>query len=92
MVEELLQLIYSALPAAAIVMGIVQVIKKNTKVDGFWVIVLAISVGVLLLGAFAVIRGYPFAESLLIGVLAGLGAVGAFNGLQKGKEEFGGDQ
>lgn len=87
MEEILLSLIGAALMASIAVSGIVQVIKKNSKIEGLWIIAVAVLVGVLLLGAIAVIFGLPLAENLLLGVLSGLASVGAFESYKHVKEE-----
>ena len=45
---------------------------------GLQTIGVAILTGVLLLGLYAWVFDYPMAESLLLGLLSGLGSIGAF--------------
>ena len=87
MVEEtLMGLILSALALAPVVTGIVQAIKKYVDIQGMQIIVTAILTGVLLLGAVAWVFALPLAESLLLGVLSGLGSIGAFEGVAHARE------
>ena len=78
MEETLMTLITTALILSPIVSGIVQAIKKYVNIDGLQIIVVAILTGVLLLGAIAYVFALPLAESLLLGLLSGLGSIGAF--------------
>ena len=77
-VESLLALIGSAVALSVVVTGIVEAIKRNVNMTGLQTIVVAILTGVLLLGLFAWVFDYPMAESLLLGLLSGLGSIGAF--------------
>ena len=77
-VESLLALIGSAVALSVVVTGIVEAIKRNVDMTGLQTIVVAILTGVVLLGLFAWVFDYPMAESLLLGLLSGLGSIGAF--------------
>ena len=77
-VESLLALIGSAVALSVVVTGIVEAIKRNVDMTGLQTIVIAILTGVLLLGLYAWVFDYPMAESLLLGLLSGLGSIGAF--------------
>ena len=77
-VESLLAFISSAVAVSFVVTGIVEAIKSKVAMTGLQTIVIAILTGVLLLGLYALVFGYPMAESLLLGLLRGLGSIGAF--------------
>ena len=77
-VESLIALIGSAVALSVVVTGIVEAIKRNVDMTGLQTIVVAILTGVLLLGLYAWVFDYPMAESLLLGLLSGLGSIGAF--------------
>ena len=77
-VESLLAFISSAVALSFVVTGIVEAIKRNVDMTGLQTIVIAILTGVLLLGLYAWVFDYPMAESLLLGLLSGLGSIGAF--------------
>ena len=77
-VESLLAFISSAVALSFIVTGIVEAIKSKVTMTGLQTIVIAILTGVLLLGLYAWVFDYPMAESLLLGLLSGLGSIGAF--------------
>ena len=77
-VESLLAFISSAIALSFVVTGIVEAIKRNVDMTGLQTIVVAILTGVLLLGLYAWVFDYPMAESLLLGLLSGLGSIGAF--------------
>ena len=77
-VESRIALIGSAVVLSVVVSGIVEAIKRNVNMTGLQTIVVAILTGVLLLGLFAWVFDYPMAESLLLGLLSGLGSIGAF--------------
>ena len=77
-VESLLALIGSAVALSVVVTGIVEAIKRNVDMTGLQTIGIAILTGVLLLGLYAWVFDYPMAESLLLGLLSGLGSIGAF--------------
>ena len=77
-VESLLAFIGSAIALSVVVTGIVEAIKSKVTMTGLQTIVIAILTGVLLLGLFAWVFDYPMAESLLLGLLSGLGSIGAF--------------
>ena len=77
-VESLLTFISSAVALSFVVTGIVEAIKRNVDMTGLQTIVVAILTGVVLLGLFAWVFDYPMAESLLLGLLSGLGSIGAF--------------
>lgn len=84
MIEEtLMTLILSALVIAPIITGIVQAIKKYIDIQGGQIIIVAILTGVILLGAVAYVFTLPLAESLLLGVLSGIGSIGAFEGVKQ---------
>ena len=85
--EQLLSLVLTALGTSVVTSGIVEVIKKNTNVEGIWTILLAIFVGVSLFVAIALVYNYPLAESVLGGVLSGLASIGAFEGVKNVKKE-----
>lgn len=76
-------LIASAVALSFVISGITEVVKKNSKLSGIWVIVFAVVVGVLLLVSVALLFGYPVPVSALTGVLSGLASVGAFNGIDQ---------
>ena len=78
MVESLLAFISSAVALSFLVTGIVEAIKSKVTMTGLQTIVIAILTGVLLLGLYAWVFDYPMAESLLLGLLSGLGSIGAF--------------
>ena len=77
-VESLLAFISSAIALSFVVTGIVEAVKSKVAMTGLQTIVLAILTGVLLLGLYAWVFDYPMAESLLLGLLSGLGSIGAF--------------
>lgn len=77
-VESLLAFIGSAVALSVVVTGIVEAIKSKITMTGLQTIVIAILTGVLLLGLYAWVFDYPMAESLLLGLLSGLGSIGAF--------------
>ena len=77
-VESLLAFISSAIALSFVVTGIVEAIKRYVNMTGLQTIVIAILTGVLLLGMYAWVFDYPIAESLLLGLLSGLGSIGAF--------------
>ena len=77
-VESLLAFISSAVALSFVVTGIVEAIKSKVTMTGLQTIVIAILTGVLLLGLYAWVFDYPMAESLLLGILSGLGSIGAF--------------
>lgn len=77
-VESLLAFISSAVALSFVVTGIVEAIKSKVTMTGLQTIVIAILTGVLLLGLYAWVFDYPMAESLLLGLLSGLGSIGAF--------------
>ena len=77
-VESLIALIGSAVALSVVVTGIVEAIKSKVAMTGLQTIVVAILTGVVLLGLFAWVFDYPMAESLLLGLLSGLGSIGAF--------------
>ena len=77
-VESLLAFISSAVALSFVVTGIVEAIKSKVAMTGLQTIVVAILTGVVLLGLFAWVFDYPMAESLLLGLLSGLGSIGAF--------------
>ena len=77
-VESLLAFISSAVALSFVVTGIVEAIKSKVVMTGLQTIVIAILTGVLLLGLYAWVFDYPMAESLLLGLLSGLGSIGAF--------------
>ena len=77
-VESLLAFISSAIALSFVVTGIVEAIKSKVTMTGLQTIVIAILTGVLLLGLYAWVFDYPMAESLLLGLLSGLGSIGAF--------------
>ena len=77
-VESLLAFISSAIALSFVVTGIVEAIKSRVTMTGLQTIVIAILTGVLLLGLYAWVFDYPMAESLLLGLLSGLGSIGAF--------------
>lgn len=77
-VESLLAFIGSAIALSVVVTGIVEAIKSKVTMTGLQTIVIAILTGVLLLGLYAWVFDYPMAESLLLGLLSGLGSIGAF--------------
>lgn len=83
MEQTIMTLIASAVGFSFIISGITEVVKKNSKLSGIWVIVFAIAVGVLLLVAVALVFGYSVPVAALTGVLSGLASVGAFNGVNK---------
>ena len=77
-VESLLAFISSAVALSFVVTGIVEAFKSRVTMTGLQTIVTAILTGVLLLGLYAWVFDYPMAESLLLGLLSGLGSIGAF--------------
>ena len=77
-VESLLAFISSAIALSFVVTGIVEAVKSKVAMTGLQTIVIAILTGVLLLGLYAWGFDYPMAESLLLGLLSGLGSIGAF--------------
>ena len=77
-VESLLAFISSAIALSFVVTGIVEAIKSKVAMTGLQTIVIAILTGVLLLGLYAWVFDYPMAESLVVGLLSGLGSIGAF--------------
>ena len=77
-VESLLAFISSAIALSFVVTGIVEAVKSKVAMTGLQTIVIAILTGVLLLGLYAWVFDYPMAESLLLGLLSGLGSIGAF--------------
>ena len=77
-VESLLAFISSAIALSFVVTGIVEAVKSKVAMTGLQTIVVAILTGVVLLGLFAWVFDYPMAESLLLGLLSGLGSIGAF--------------
>ena len=77
-VASLLAFISSAVALSFVVTGIVEAIKSKVTMTGLQTIVIAILTGVLLLGLYAWVFDYPMAESLLLGLLSGLGSIGAF--------------
>ncbi len=77
-VESLLAFISSAVALSFVVTGIVEAIKSKVTMTGLQTIVIAVLTGVLLLGLYAWVFDYPMAESLLLGLLSGLGSIGAF--------------
>ena len=77
-VESLLAFISSAVALSFVVTGIVEAIKSKISMTGLQTIVVAILTGILLLGLYAWVFDYPMAESLLLGLLSGLGSIGAF--------------
>ena len=77
-VESLLAFIGSAIALSVVVTGIVEAVKSKITMTGLQTIVVAILTGVLLLGLYAWVFDYPIAESLLLGLLSGLGSIGAF--------------
>ena len=77
-VESLLAFIGSAIALSVVVTGIVEAVKSKITMTGLQTIVVAILTGVLLLGLYAWVFDYPMAESLLLGLLSGLGSIGAF--------------
>ena len=77
-VESLLAFISSAVAVSFVVTGIVEAIKSKITMTGLQTIVIAILTGILLLGLYAWVFDYPMAESLLLGLLSGLGSIGAF--------------
>ncbi len=77
-VESLLAFISSAVALSFVVTGIVEAVKSKVAMTGLQTIVIAILTGVLLLGLYAWVFDYPMAESLLLGLLSGLGSIGAF--------------
>lgn len=85
-VESLLTFISSAVALSFVVTGIVEAIKKYADLTGLQTIGIAILTGVLLLGLYALVFDYPIAESLLLGLLSGLGSIGAFEGIKHVKE------
>ncbi|WP_373807957.1 hypothetical protein [Jeotgalibaca porci] len=87
MKEQLMELIATSVALSFVVSGIVEAIKKNTQIAGIGIIITAILVGVGLLGAMALVFNFPLAESLLLGLLAGLASVGAFEGVKQVKGE-----
>lgn len=88
MEEQLLELVASAIAISWITAGITETIKRNTKAEGIAVIIIAVITGIVLLGAVAVIFGYPIPESLLMGIITGFASVGAFEGVDKTKERI----
>lgn len=76
--ESLLAFISSAVALSFVVTGIVEAIKSRVTMTGLQTIVIAILTGILLLGLYAWVFDYPMAESLLLGLLSGLGSIGAF--------------
>jgi len=88
MIEEtLMTLIVTALVISPVITGIVQAIKKYVDIDGLQIIVTAILTGIILLGMVAYVFSLPLAESLLLGLLSGLGSIGAFEGIDKTKKQ-----
>ena len=87
MKEQLMELIATSVALSFVVSGIVETIKRNTQIAGIGIIITAILVGVGLLGAMALVFNFPLAESLLLGLLAGLASVGAFEGVKQVKGE-----
>ncbi len=85
-VESLLAFISSAIALSFVVTGIVEAIKRNVDMTGLQTIAAAILIGVSLLGLYALVFDYPMAESLLLGLLSGLGSIGAFEGIKHVKE------
>ena len=85
-VESLLAFISSAVALSFAVTGIVEAIKRNVNMTGLQTIIVAILIGVSLLGLYALVFDYPMAESLLLGLLSGLGSIGAFEGIKQAKE------
>ena len=77
-VESLLAFVSSAVALSFVVTGIVEAIKSKIAMTGLQTIVIAILTGVVLLGLYAWVFDYPMAESLLLGLLSGLGSIGAF--------------
>ena len=77
-VESLLAFISSAIALSFVVTGIVEAVKSKVAMTGLQTIVIAILTGVLLLGLYAWVFDYPMAESILLGLLSGLGSIGAF--------------
>lgn len=87
MEQELMNMILIAIGCAPVVSGITEAIKRNTKLAGLGVIIVALLVGVTLFLAVAMIVGYPLAQSALLGLLTGFASVGAFEGFKKTKGE-----
>ena len=85
-VESLLAFISSAIALSFVVTGIVEAIKSKVTMTGLQTIVIAILTGVLLLGLYAWVFDYPMAESLLLGLLSGLGSIGAFEAVDHVKK------
>ena len=85
-VESLLAFISSAVALSFVVTGIVEAIKRNINITGLQTIGIAILTGGVLLGLYAWVFDYPMAESLLLGLLSGLGSIGAFEGIKHVKE------
>lgn len=85
-VESLLAFISSAVALSFVVTGIVEAIKSKVTMSGLQTIGVAILIGVSLLGLYAWVFDFPMAESLLLGLLSGLGSIGAFEGIKHVKE------
>ena len=85
-VESLLAFISSAVALSFVVTGIVEAVKSKVAMTGLQTIVVAILIGVSLLGLYAWVFDFPMAESLLLGLLSGLGSIGAFEGIKHVKE------
>ena len=85
-VESLLVFISSAVALSFVVTGIVEAIKSKVTMTGLQTIAVAILIGVSLLGLYAWVFDFPMAESLLLGLLSGLGSIGAFEGIKHVKE------
>ena len=77
-VDSLIAFISSAVALSFVVTGIVEAIKRYVNMTGLHTIIVAVLTGVLLLGLYAWVFDYPMAESLLLGLLSGLGSIGAF--------------
>jgi predicted cation transporter len=86
--DTLMGLIGAAVIISAVVTGIVEAIKRKVEMTGLQTIILAILTGVLLLGLVAFVFDYPMAESLLLGLLSGLGSIGAFEGIDKTRKKI----
>ena len=85
-VESLLVFISSAVALSFVVTGIVEAIKSKVTMTGLQTIAVAILIGVSLLGLYSWVFDFPMAESLLLGLLSGLGSIGAFEGIKHVKE------
>jgi hypothetical protein len=75
-------LVLYSVPVVGLIMGLVEVAKRSLHLDARWAPLLALALGVVfgVLGKLDQPDTFTWVQSVVLGVLTGLGASGAYSG------------